>query len=825
MASRGLWHFMSARTRRSLALSWSALFVLSLLLQYFSFALASPALAVHDENLFELDGNATNDPSVTGDDWNSHPGATGNRFTLVTDPLDAATDKIFTGGGSKDGGDTSSWKWTTGSVLDKDNIEHAFAASYVKNGHTFVYFGLDKYSVDGDSNVGFWFFKNGIGTTGAGGFTPKHTIGDLFVASQFTNGGDVSTIDLYEWNGTTAILKASGEVSCTASPAADIACADANTGPVPAPWAYTPKSGTANIYPTASFFEGGIDLDKLFGGKAPCFSGFLAETRSSQALSAVLKDFASGGFNTCVPPTLDTNASVSTFHFGDAGVTDTASLSGTDGPASGKVKFFVCSPAQLPCDTGGTQIGPAAGVAVTTSDTGGTATSTPAFVPTAAGKYCFRAEYVPDSASQYLAASHTNNDTECFTVVKNDTGIATSANEAVDIGASISDSAVLSGATPDATGTITFKAYGPGTDCSGTAAFTTTATVVGGKTNYGPVSFVPTTAGVYHWIASYGGDAKNNGSTGACLATGENDTVNQVSPSISTQASGQVIVGGQITDTATVTGGHSPTGTVTFRLYGPTDPNCTSAAIFTSPNRPLSGGSATSAAYTTAVTGTYQWIATYNGDANNIAVAGKCGDGGESVVVNPTNPSIATSLVGGGKSGANITVPLGTAVHDTSTLTGATGDAGGTVHYQIFDNANCTGTPTDAGTANVVNGVPGSSINITFNHAGTFYWQADYSGDLNNNKATSACRLETVTLDKAIPALSTQASAPVTVGGVISDTAHLTGGFNATGTISFMLFLPGDTSCANGTAVNPAKTVNGDGFYTSASVIATQAGT
>jgi uncharacterized repeat protein (TIGR01451 family) len=45
MASRGIWRMMSARTRRSLALTWSALFVLSLLLQYLSFAMAPGALA------------------------------------------------------------------------------------------------------------------------------------------------------------------------------------------------------------------------------------------------------------------------------------------------------------------------------------------------------------------------------------------------------------------------------------------------------------------------------------------------------------------------------------------------------------------------------------------------------------------------------------------------------------------------------------------------------------------------------------------------------------------------------------------------------------
>ena len=133
MASRGLWHFMGARTRRGLALSWSALFVLSLLLQYFSFALAPSALAVHDEGLFELDGDtiANNAPAPLGpaDDWDSHPGATGNRFIFKTDPLSQQTDDIFTGGSTKDDLNTSGWQWTIGSVPDKDNIENAFAAS------------------------------------------------------------------------------------------------------------------------------------------------------------------------------------------------------------------------------------------------------------------------------------------------------------------------------------------------------------------------------------------------------------------------------------------------------------------------------------------------------------------------------------------------------------------------------------------------------------------------------------------------------------------------------------------------------------------------
>ena len=184
MGSRGLLAFMGARTRRSLTLTWSALFVMSLLLQYASFAAAPAVLAVHDEGLFELDGDtiANNAPSPIGpaDDWDSHPGATGNRSLFITDQLGLGDD-IFTGGASKDDLNTTAWKWKIGSVQDKDDIEHAFAVSYDKSGHTFVYFGMDRFSNGGDAFTGFWFFKNGISKTAAGGFTPAHKIGRAHV--------------------------------------------------------------------------------------------------------------------------------------------------------------------------------------------------------------------------------------------------------------------------------------------------------------------------------------------------------------------------------------------------------------------------------------------------------------------------------------------------------------------------------------------------------------------------------------------------------------------------------------------------------------------
>jgi uncharacterized repeat protein (TIGR01451 family) len=408
---------MSARTRRAIALSWSVLFILSLVLQYATFALAPSVLAVHDEGVFELDGNALAS-GAPGDDWSNLANADASVF--ITDPLSQTTDKIFTGGGSKDDLNTTQWAWTTGSVPDKDNIEHAYAALY----DDVLYFGADRFANNGDAQMGFWFFKSGVGLTGgpsSGGFAPAHSVGDLLVLSHFENGGTVSTIELYEWvgsggdtNGTLDLL-GSGQV-CTAAPVADKACAIANVEPTAAPWSYDAKSGPDDIFPANSFFEGGLDLAQVYGGNPPCFSSFLVETRSSQSVDATLKDFANGDFNTCVPPTIGTDASESSIQLGGS-VTDTATLTGNDGPASGAVRFFVCGPngSATACASGGTQVGGA--VTVTTSPGGGTATSA-AFTPTATGWYCFRAVYTPDDASQYLEGSHTNATTECFRVVE-----------------------------------------------------------------------------------------------------------------------------------------------------------------------------------------------------------------------------------------------------------------------------------------------------------------------------------------------------------------------------------------------------------------------
>ena len=516
MASRGLWHVMSARKRRSLALSWSALFVLSLLMQSFNFAVAAPASAAVGTNLFELDGNATN-VAGGGDDWDLVFGGSSNADSTrpITDGF-ASGDDIFTGGNTKDIDNVSSWLWKSGSVQDKDDIENAFAAAYTSGGDTYAYFGLDRYQTSGDATAGFWFFKNAIAKTGNGSgngspFSGVHAEGDILVVLDFSNGGSTASLKVYTWK--SGALFDTGITGGKCDGSAQFVCAISNTAPVPAPWTYDDKgTGTAPDanFPANALFEGGLNLTH-YGLDTGCFSSFLAETRSSTSTTSTLSDFALGQFSFCVKPEIATQVKHDGASLGSNGhitigesVTDTATLTGTKGTVTGSVEFFSCfSASSTPdCSSGGTSRG-------TKPLSAGSATSD-AYTPPSIGEYCFRVEYTPAAGSHYTASSHTNKTTECFVVDKKQPAISTAATEQVDAGQSISDRATLSGATADAGGSITFKAYGPNNaNCSGAAAFTTNAIAVDGNGTYGPVSFTPDAAGTYRWIASYSGDAKN----------------------------------------------------------------------------------------------------------------------------------------------------------------------------------------------------------------------------------------------------------------------------------------------------------------------------
>ena len=100
-------------------------------------------------------------------------------------------------------------------------------------------------------------------------------------------------------------------------------------------------------------------------------------------------------------------------------------------------------------------------------------------------------------------------------------------------------------------------------------------------------------------------------------------------------------------DTATLSGGSAPTGTITFSLYGPSESqNCTTTAVYTYTVTLNGNGTYTTPnGFTPVKAGTYWWTASYGGDNANNSVASGCG--AESVTVTPPLASPALTTVPG----------------------------------------------------------------------------------------------------------------------------------------------------------------------------------
>ncbi|MBI1741721.1 DUF11 domain-containing protein [Candidatus Acetothermia bacterium] len=284
-----------------------------------------PALAVHDAGVMELDGNIVDDVTPGGTeiptDWgdlfsSGSPG--GTPLALPTDAFssefthdEASPDPTtFTGGGSKDINDIPSWQCIPSvPTPDKDNILHTYGVSFRptsgnKINHALVYLALERFDNAGAADVGFWLLQdptaNCTSSGSATSFTGVHQEGDLLIVAEFTNGGAVATINVYQWTGgalnTTPI--ASG-ADCASAGAADNVCGSVNTSSLTTPWADQDKTSGPNTLAISEFFELGIDITAI-GAPGSCYRAVISETRSSASVSATLKDFTRNALNTCL---------------------------------------------------------------------------------------------------------------------------------------------------------------------------------------------------------------------------------------------------------------------------------------------------------------------------------------------------------------------------------------------------------------------------------------------------------------------------------------------------------------------------------------------
>jgi hypothetical protein len=509
-------------------------------------------------------------------------------------------------------------------------------------------------------------------------------------------------------------------------------------------------------------------------------------------------------------------------------VHDTATLSGALANAGGSVFYrYYTSVADCQADAtafdgtvGSLTHGTSAGTGAVNNGVVGDSNSVPF---NSAGSFFWAAFYSGDGSN---LASSSDCTSEPLTVTKNSPSLGTTPSPtSANIGDALNDSATLSGAS-NPTGSITFYLFAPGDNCADTASavYTETVALTGNSastTGGGTGNNHATQAGVYHWLATYPGDANNNAATSQCgdepVDTGKNSPTLGTTPS---PTSGNI--GDALNDTATLSGASNPTGSITFYLFAPGD-NCsnTATAVYTE-TVALSGNSASTTGGGTGnnhatQAGTYHWMATYPGDANNNPASSDCGD--EPVTIAMISPTLATQ--------ANPTSGnIGDALNDTATLSGASNPTG-SITFDLFapGDGECSEgsvpvytetVPLSGNSASTTGGGSGSNIAM---QAGTYHWLATYSGDPNNNPATSPCGSEPVEIAQNTPNLTTNTTPDSGKVGMVTlkDSANLTGATSdAGGTINFYLFAPGVQCTASGSgSVYRSKgvPVNGNGVY------------
>jgi uncharacterized repeat protein (TIGR01451 family) len=387
----------------------------------------------------------------------------------------------------------------------------------------------------------------------------------------------------------------------------------------------------------------------------------------------------------------------------------------------------------------------------------------------------------------------------------------------------LTDSATIAGGDAP-TGTITF------TLVHNSSTVDTEMVAVSGNATYTTpngftLSTIGTVTGTYQWNASYNGDSNNNPAS-ENNNTNEQVTVSAASPTLTTIPGQTAITLGTstvtLTDTAQLSLGYHPTGTITFTLiYNGGTVDMETVAVngngsYTTPTGytlKITGG----------VTGIYQWNAIYNGDTNN-NTASDLNDPNEQVTISKAGPTITTT-----PSPKTVTLgPSPVTLTDSADLEGGSNPTG-TITFTLVHNSTTVDTETVAVSGNSIYPTPtGFPLPTSGTVTGTYQWNASYSGDNNDNPASSNNDPnEQVIVSAGAPAISTTAT-PTTAstGTTLQDSAALSGDA-PTGSITFNLYAPGVDPTVGPVAYTETVTgVNGNGAYaTSVGFAATTLGT
>jgi hypothetical protein len=545
-----------------------------------------------------------------------------------------------------------------------------------------------------------------------------------------------------------------------------------------------------------------------------------------------------------------TNSGTSLTEAVGTAVTDTATLSGDNAStATGTVTYNVYSDAACTVLVNGGQ-----------AETIGTAGTPPASAPVTLnipGTYYWQAVYSGDSANE--ASDSTcgpNGEVEIVSPGSTPTSVSTTlsgdgqsgASLSVPAGTTVTDTASLTGdAAASATGTVTYDVYSDPA-CTDLVNSGTAETITTPGTLPPSAGVTLSTPGAYYWEASYSGDADNAPSVSTCGTGGEVETVTPAETNVTTALSGggqapgpaiTVPAGTPVTDTATLAGTDAwvATGSVTYTVYS--DAACTNEVSTATVAITTPGMLPASAPVLLTNAGTYYWQVAYDGDLGNAPSVSACGPTGEVETVTQAPTTVSTSLSGDGQAGAAITVPAGTAVTDTATLSGTDAvRANGQVTYTVYSDPACTEPVTGTTETITPAGTVPSSTAVTLTIAGTYYWQVSYSGDQNNLAYTTPCgssgEVEKVTPKQQSTSLATVLSGggqsgttiSVPAGTAVTDAATLLGvdAGVATGTVTYTVY--SNSACTTAVSTGIPETITPAGTLPpSAQVTLTTPGT
>jgi hypothetical protein len=237
---------------------------------------------------------------------------------------------------------------------------------------------------------------------------------------------------------------------------------------------------------------------------------------------------------------------------------------------------------------------------------------------------------------------------------------------------------------------------------------------------------VPTRVGTFRWTAAYSGDPNHAPATAGCAKA--TSTVTQAKPSITGDVGGRFVVGAPFQAAATLQGGHSPTGTITFRIYGPVAAGC---------DKPLSvdtvavsgNGTFRSDPFVPQRPGPYRFVAAYSGDAANQGVAEPCGSPDQVAQAQKRMPKVTPRA---SLSGKRISI--------RAHLSGAVSPSGA-VTFRLYGpgDKRCRRKPTFGGSIAVRSNGSYLLAKYLATKSGMYRLSVGYSGDLRNRRSVADC--------------------------------------------------------------------------------------